>query len=422
MQDCTVTPPTLPQQQARKPGEARRVLEALLGVPFTEGNSVEVLRNGDEAFSAWLEEIGGARRSVDLLSYLWGTGPITDTLAGALADRARAGVRVRVMLDALGSKGIDGSQVERMRSAGAQVEFFRPVPTWRITAVNARSHRRALIIDERVAFTGGMGVDRAWTGGGRTRGDWRDTGVRVRGPAVDGVRGAFAASWIQAPQALIGDQDLFPSPEPAGAAAVQVLRPASQPGWNDAVVALVALLHLARERVRIATPYARLPVRLLEAVTAAARRGVRVQILVPGPHVDHAFAQLQGQHEHQALLQAGVEIWEYQPSMLHVKLVAVDGHLAMVGSVNVDARSLVLNEQVVLLIDDPSTTAALERDFDDDLSHSRQTTVEKWSRRGRRRRVMESVAYAVGRPVRGMGATGMTTPGPPRGPGPRKKS
>lgn len=136
-----------PQQQTKRPGEARRALEALLGVPFTEGDTVDVLRNGDEASPAWLEKIGRARRSVDLLTNLWGTGPITDKLAGARADRARAGARVRVMLDSLGSKGFDESQVERMRSVGAQVEFFRPVPTWRITAVNARSHRRALTID-----------------------------------------------------------------------------------------------------------------------------------------------------------------------------------------------------------------------------------------------------------------------------------
>lgn len=213
--------------------DPRRVLEALLGVAFTEGNRIDVLRNGNEIFPAWLEEIRTATRSIDLLSYLWGKGPITGDVADALAERARAGVRVRVLLDAMGLKGTERSELHCMRSAGAQVRFFRPVPTWRMTVVNARTHRRALICDEQVAFTGGTGIDRAWTGGGRTSGDWRDTAVRVRGPAVDGLRGAFTASWVQTPHPLIGDQDHFPPQPPAGDAAVQTLRPASQPGWND---------------------------------------------------------------------------------------------------------------------------------------------------------------------------------------------
>jgi cardiolipin synthase len=388
--------------------EPRRMLEALLGVPFSEGNRIDVLRNGDEIFPAWLEAIGQSTRSIDLLAYLWGKGPITREVGDALVDRARAGVRVRVLLDALGSKGIDRSILGDLRGAGAQVAFYRPVPNWRITAVNARTHRRALICDEEVAFTGGTGIDRAWTGAGRTRGDWRDTAFRLRGPVVDGVRGAFATAWIQTPHPLLAAEDRFPALPPAGNAAVQVLRSASQPGWNDSMVALVALLQLARERVDISTPYARMPVHLLHLVTGAARRGVQVRLLVPGPHVDHPLVRLQGDHDHDALLNAGVEIWCYQPSMLHTKAVTVDGRLAMVGSVNFDARALVLNEQVALVVSDAATTAALDRDFEEDLEHSRQMTREEWSRRGRRRQVLETVAHAAGRPVRGMGAAGMT--------------
>ena len=388
--------------------EPRRVLEGLLGIPFTEGNRIDVLRNGNEIFPAWLEAIGQATRSIDLLAYLWGKGPISGEVAGALAGRARAGVRVRVLLDALGSKGIDRSHVDDLRVAGAQVAFYRPVPNWRITAVNARTHRRALICDEEVAFTGGVGIDQAWTGDRRSRGDWRDTGFRVRGPAVDGVRGAFTTAWVQTPHPLVGTQDRFPALPSPGDAAVQVVRSASQPGWNDSMVALIALLQIARERVDISTPYARMPVHLLRLVTAAARRGVRVRLLVPGPHVDHPLVRLQGDHDHEALLDAGVEIWCYQPSILHSKVVTVDGRLAMVGSVNVDARSLVLNEQVALVVDHAATTATLERDFEEDLLHSVQITRDEWRRRGRRKRILETAAHAAGRPLRGMGAAGMT--------------
>ena len=388
------------------------MLEALLGVPFTAGNRIDVLRNGNEIFPAWLDAIRGATRSVDLLAYVWGKGGITREVAGVLAERAGAGVRVRIVLDALGSKGIDRSLVNELRGAGARLVFYRPVATRRLTAVNARTHRRALICDEEVAFTGGTGIDRAWTGGGKTAGDWRDTGFRVRGPAVAGLRGAFTAAWVQAPYRVVGCEDRFPRLGDAGSVAVQVLRSASQPGWNDAMVALIALLQTAEEQVQIATPYARMPVRLLEMVTATARRGVRVRLLLPGPHVDHPLVRLQGDHDHDALLDAGVEIWCYQPSMLHTKVVTVDGRVAMVGSVNFDARSLVLNEQVSLVIDDCAITEALDRDFEADLGQSRQETRQSWANRGRGRQLLESFAHAAGRPVRGMGASGMTGPKP----------
>ncbi len=402
-----------PPEGAQTPRrESRRVLEALLGIPFTEGNRIDVLRNGEEIFPAWLEAIRGATRSIDLLAYLWGKGPITHEIAGALSERSRAGVRVRILLDALGSKGVDRALLADLRASGAQVTFFRPLPNWRLTVINARTHRRALICDEEVTFTGGTGIDEAWTGGGRSPGDWRDTAFRVRGPAVDGIRAAFTAAWVQTPQPLIGPPDRFPPQERAGDAAVQVLRPASQPGWNDALVALLALLQTAEDRVNISTPYARMPLRLLDALTATVQRGVAVRLLVPGPHVDHPFVRLQGDHHHDDLLEAGIELWCYQPSMFHTKAITVDGRLAMVGTVNFDARSLVLNEQVALVIDDRSSAAALDRHFEQDLGHSEKMTLGQWTQRGRRRRVVEAVAHAVGRPVRGMGAAGMTGPMP----------
>lgn len=407
--DTSLPGRTARPEQAR-PGQAeiQRVFEALLGVPFTEGNRIDILRNGEEIFPAWLEAIGAATRSVDLMSYLWGKGDIAHQLAGALAERARAGVRVRVLLDALGAKGIDRSLVREMRSAGAEVVFYRPVPNWRLTVLNARTHRRALVCDEELAFTGGTGIDRAWGGDGRSPGNWRDTSFRLRGPVVNGVRGAFATAWSQTPMPLTGEADHFPRLAAAGDTAVQVLRPSSEPGWNEAMAALIGMLDTAQERVRITTPYARLPIRLLDMVTDTARRGVQVQLLLPGQHVDHPLARLQGDHDHQSLLDAGVEIWRYQPSMLHAKVVTVDGRLAMTGSTNIDARSLVLNEQVVLMISDTAVTEALDRDFDADLADSIRTTPEDWAQRSRRHRVLESVVHAAGRPVRGMGAAGMT--------------
>lgn len=248
----------------------------------------------------------------------------------------------------------------------------------------------------------------AWTGSGTSPGNWRDNSFRVRGPAVDGMRGALTVLWAQAPHALVTAHDRFPPLPSAGSAAVQVLRPSSAQGWGDTSVAFAALLMAARRQVRIAGPYGRFPTRLLRLLEDAPRRGVHVQLLLPGPRVDHPLGAAQGEHQHERLLDAGVEIWRYQPSMLHSKVVTVDGSVAMVGSANLDARSFALNEQVQLLISDTATTGVLDGHFDEDLTRSRRADVAQWRRRGLRRRALESVADVVGRPVRGLGSAGLT--------------
>ena len=396
-------------EQGRQEGTpSRRVLEALLGVPFTEGNRVDVLCNGHEIFPAMLEAIRAATRSVDLMTYLWGKGQITHEVTQTLADRARAGVRVRVLLDSLGSKGINRSQVAELRAAGAHVTFYRPLVTWRLTAMNRRVHGRALVCDGEVAFTGGTGIDQAWTGDGMSPDSWRDTSFRLRGPAVDGVRSAFAALWVQTPRALITHHDRFDAVPAVGGAAVQVLRPGTQHGWNDTMTALIALLSTARHRVRVATPYGRLPSRLQQLVEHTARRGVQVQLLVPGEHVDHPFGRLQAEAQHPSLIKAGVELWCYRPAMLHTKVVTVDGVIAMAGSANIDARSLALNEQVQLLIEDPGTVDVLDEAYDRDLAHSDRTDPDSWRTQTRSQRIFHAAAHAAGRPIRGLGSAGLT--------------
>ena len=385
---------------------ARGVLEALLGVPFTTGNAVDVMRDGNEVFPALLQDIGGATRSVDLLWFLWGKGQITREVAGALSDRARHGVRVRVLLDGFGAKGIDRELLRAMRSAGCCVRFYRPLRTWRLTSVNKRTHRRVLVCDGQVGITGGTGIDQAWTGDGLDPGSWRDSALRLRGPAVAGLRGAFNAAWAESGHPRTGVDDL-PVLEAVGRSPVQVLRPASTPGWNDAMLALEALFHLARTRVRVTTPYSRLPRPLLETVAATRRRAVQVQLLVPGPHVDRPVVHLQGERGYAALLEAGVEIWRYGPSMLHNKCVTVDGALAMVGTTNLDSRSLALNEQVALLVADPDVVATLDRHIDEDLSLSAPLDAGEWARRGTRARLLENASAVAGLPLRGLGARGL---------------
>ena len=386
----------------------RPALEALVGVPFTEGNRIDVLRNGDETFPALLAAITAALRTVDMLWFAWTGGEISREMADALAGRARDGVRVRILLDGYGAKQIDRDHLHRLRNAGCTVAFYRPIPSPRITVWNLRTHRRVLVCDETVAFTGGTGIDQPWTGDGRHLDEWRDTAYRVQGPAVAGVRSAFVQAWMQAQVrlegGLVSEIDRFPELPAEGPTAVQVLRTPSQPGWSEAAVAIAGLLETAREDVRVTTPYIRLPRWLRHLVADTARRGVRVRLLVGGPHVQRPSIHLQGELDFQPLLDAGVEIWRYQPALLHAKIITVDGSIAMVGTTNFDTRSLALNEQVCLLLDDPAVVSVLDGHFEEDLQLSERVDPEEWRSRSLGRRALELAADVVGRPLRGFGA------------------
>ncbi|WP_242611355.1 phospholipase D-like domain-containing protein [Blastococcus saxobsidens] len=315
------------------------------------------------------------------------------------------------MLDGYGGKHIDRHDLRRMRDAGCAVHFHRPLHTARVSVWNFRDHRRVLVCDETVAFTGGAGVDEAWTGDGHHPGSWRDTAFRVEGPAVAGLRSPFVQAWMQArvclPGRLVSGLDRFPELGRAGNTAVQVLRTPSQPGWNEAAIAVSALLRSARDHVAITTPYMRLPRWLRLLLQDAAGRGVRIQVLTGGPHVERRAVHLQGELDFQPLLDSGVEIWRYQPSLMHAKVITVDGVVAMVGTANVDTRSFALNDQVCLLLDDPAVTALLDQHFADDLTRSRRVDPEEWRGRGLRRRAVEVAADVVGRPLRGWGAVGL---------------
>ncbi len=403
--------PEQTRSEPREPAARHRALEALLGVPFTEGNRVDVLRNGNETFPALLSAIAGATRNIDLLWFAWRSGTVDAELTEALADRADAGVRIRVLLDGYGARHIHRSRLRSLRSAGGEVLFYRPLPSGRPTVWNLRTHRRVLVCDETLAFTGGTGIADAWAGDGRRPGHWRDTAFRVCGPAVAGLRSAFAVPWMQV-QARSADAgpvsaDRFPLLTPEGSSAVQVLRPSSGPGWNDAALAVATLLHTARTQVRVTTPYLRLPGWLRSMVCATARRGAAVQLLVSGPHVERPAVHLQGQREYQPLLDAGVEIRRYQPSLLHAKVITVDGETAMVGTANLDARSLTLNEQVCMLVDDRVVTGVLDAQFEEDLAVSTQVTSTGWRTRSVTHRVLETAADVVGRPLRGWGGAGL---------------
>ncbi len=234
----------------------RRTLEGVLGVPATEGNAVDVLRNGDEIFPAMLEAIERAEHTIDFLTFIYWEGEIGTAFARALADRARAGVRVRVLLDALGARTMDRGLLDLMADHGVQVQWFRPLSRLRPGQLNHRTHRKVLIVDEALGFTGGVGIADEWRGDARDPSEWRDTHFRFRGPIVDGLRAAFLDNWAETEPVLFEEGvDRFPVQPQVGPSVAQVVRGAAQTGWSDVATLIRSLLALARERVRITTAY-----------------------------------------------------------------------------------------------------------------------------------------------------------------------
>ncbi len=373
----------------------RRALEGLLGVPATEGNAVEILRNGDQIFPAMLKAIRAATETIDFATYVYWTGDIARDFAEALCDRGRAGVRVRILLDAVGAQSMDRGLIHDMEEAGAHVEFFRPPTTWKLWETNHRSHRKVLICDEDVAFTGGVGIAEEWTGDAQDPHHWRETHVRIKGPAVDGLRAAFVSNWAETGQELFDDHDRFPDQPQPGDVTVQVVQSAAQFGWSDLATVMASLICLADERLRITTAYFVPDERFIGYLCDAAKRNVDVQILVPGQHVDKRIVQLAGEQNYDELLDAGVRIFRYDPTMLHAKVVTADGVVSTIGSGNFDQRSLGINEEANIVVFDRATTEILEKQFEDDLQRATEVHPDDWEDRSSVQKAAEKVTDTI---------------------------
>lgn len=360
--------------------------EAVLGHFFTEGNRVSVLKNGNEIFPAMLEAVENAERSIDFVTFVYWTGDIARRFSRALAERARAGVRVRVILDGFGSLPMDDSLIEEMRTAGAVVERFRPVMRWKFWESDHRTHRKILVCDDKVGFTGGVGIAEEWEGEARNPSEWRDTHFRIEGPAVLGLRAAFLTDWRDLDRAIDADDIDASRPAAPGSSIVGVVDGSAQIGFNDAERALEALVAAAEQRIAIQTPYFNPTDELIELIIDARRRGVVVDILLPGPHIDKRVSEVVAEERYAPLLDHGVRVFIYQPTMMHVKAVLIDGVAAFVGSVNINRRSVEKDEEVGLLILDPAICSELEDHFDADREASEPATksgVEhrRWTRK-----------------------------------------
>jgi cardiolipin synthase A/B len=380
-------------------GRARRALESVIGIPATEGNRVTVLHNGDEIFPAMLDAIASATHTIDFLTFVYWKGEIGVKMAELLSRQAIAGLRVRVLLDAWGSRPIESHLIDQMTDAGVQLRWFRPFHRVRVGEVNHRTHRKVLVVDESVAFTGGVGISDLWLGDARNEREWRDTHFQVEGPAIDGLRAAFLDNWAETDAPTFDTAcDRFPDQPTRGESVIQCVRGASGTGGSDLASVFRALLQLTERRLRVTTAYFVPDDELTKDLCAASERGVQVQILLPGPFADKRFVQLAAEENYEGLIESGVELWNFQPSMMHAKIMTVDGQVANVGSANFNSRSLKCDEEINMVIFDSSIVRTLDRHFDDDLERSIRIDPSQWKRRSALQRVKEKLVA----PLRGV--------------------
>jgi cardiolipin synthase A/B len=370
-------------------------LEAYAGAPIVGGNTVEILLNGEQIFPAVLASIRSAQRTITYAQYYYEDGPVARDIAEALAERCRAGVGVNVLLDAFGSLAIPGEYLELMRVSGCHVVWFRPLSQYVFRRYYKRNHRRILVVDGRVGFTGGAGVSRKWMGNGRTEHHWRDTDVRVEGPVVEYLQAAFVENWLEATGMVLGGEAYFPRPiEPRGRVHAQVARSSPAGGSAAMYTTLLLALSSAQKSVLVTNPYFVLDARMRDAVIRTVRRGVRIAVLVPAV-IDHNIVRQASRAQFGDLLEAGVEIYEYTPALLHAKTMVIDGRWATVGSTNLDPRSFALSQELNVVVYDRQVAGALEDAFAADLEHATEIDYDAWRRRGLRARLFELLVWPV---------------------------
>lgn len=345
----------------------RRALEAFVGVTFLEGNSIQRLRNGVEIFPAMLEAIRLAERRIDFVTFVYWTGDIARQMATALAERARAGVSVRVLLDAVGAHSMDTGLVQQMEDSGVEVAWFRPVTRWKVWEIDHRTHRKILVVDDQVAFTGGVGIAAEWEGDARDLSEWRDSHFAVRGPAIDPLRSAFISDWRDAAGEMFRGDEIPARPAPAGDVALGVIDASAEIELNTAGRAFEAVVAVAEHRLWITTPYFNPSERLTQLLVEATERGVEVRLMIPGDHIDKRVSLIAAQEQARQLVEAGVALHRYQRTMLHLKQLVADESLAMFGSVNFNERSLFKDEEVATVAIDSGLNRLLADDFVDDL-------------------------------------------------------
>ncbi len=362
------------------------------GVPLTRGNRIDLLNNGDEFYPVMLQEIAGAQMSITIEAYIYWEGKIGRTFAQALAERAGAGVRVKILLDAIGSSSIGQDILDILESAGCQIAWYNPIKWYSIGRFNNRTHRKSLVIDGRVGFTGGAGIADQWVGHAQDKDHWRDMQIRVEGPAVTPLQTGFAQNWLERTRELVSGPTYYPALEPAGPHRAMTLMSSPVTGASTVRIMYYLSIICARRTIWLANPYFVPDPPAIDTLIEAKQRGVDVKVMVSGMNNDSWLSRQNSIRLYGRLLQAGIEIYEYQHTMLHHKTMVVDGVWATVGTTNFDSRSFTHNEESHVCVYDESLVERMEAAFEDDLRHCVRVDLEAWRHRGIWARGQEFVA------------------------------
>jgi len=380
-----------PEKQVRQPlrhyagglhdGQFRREFGTMLGAPIVPGNRVDNLENGDRIFPAMLDAIATAQQSITFETYIYWSGEIGREFAEAFAERARAGVPVHVLLDWVGSQDIDEVLVDRMVAAGVEVERFHPLHWYNLGRMNNRTHRKLLVVDGRVGFTGGVGIADDWMGDAQHAKQWRDSHYRLEGPVVAHLQSVFQDNWTQASGQVLQGERYFPQLQPVGDGEAQVFASSPDSGGDSMQLMYLMLIAAAQRSIDLSSAYFVPDDQALGALRAALQRGVRVRILVPGPLIDHELVRRASRADWGGLLEAGAEIHEFQPTLFHCKTLIVDRELVSFGSTNFDNRSFRLNDEASVNYVDPAFAEHVTAVFEADLQRARRVTYEQWLQR-----------------------------------------
>jgi cardiolipin synthase A/B len=359
--------------------EFTRYVASLLGTPVLSGDAYTVLRNGDEVFPAMLEAIGQGRTRISMETFIYEDGEVGDQFTQALIDAARRGVTVRVVLDAIGGE-LSAESEKRLTDAGVSVVTFNPVRPWTIEETNYRTHRKVLVVDGEVAFTGGIGLADHWLGNADAEEHWRDTQIKVIGPAVRALEASFYENWLESGGLTVPALDPEQPPHDSGTRSLVIW---SNPTGGASNIKLLYLLAIAGARsvIDIQSPYVILDESTRWSIADARRRGVRVRILTDGEITDSKPVKYSSREGYQDLLEQGVEIYEYEPTMMHAKAMIVDGIFSVAGSANFDNRSFELNDELAIAVADRQLAGDLSRDFEHDLTRSTRVVLDEWKDR-----------------------------------------
>ena len=358
-----------------------RSMGVLLGPAMVDGNRVETLLNGDQIFPAMLGAIRAARKTITFETYIYWSGKVGKDFADALVERARAGVKVHILLDWVGTQKMDDELLKTMEQSGIEIQRYHPLTWYSLDRINNRTHRKLLIADGQVAFTGGVGIADNWSGNAQDKDHWRDTHYRVEGPAVAQMQAAFNDNWLKVSGVVLHGDSYFPPIEPAGKLLAQMFKSSPDGGSDSMHLMYLLSLAAATQTIDLAMAYFVPDDLALEALEAALKRGVRVRIIMPGKLTDSKTVRGASRALWGEILQAGAELYEYQPTMYHCKVLVVDGLWVSVGSTNFDARSFRLNDEANLNVYDRDFAARQTADFENDLKKSRRITYEEWQGR-----------------------------------------